>query len=66
MVERARLERVCTLTRTEGSNPSLSAIFPNAQLLHSASVRCCSQLKQTGFLFLQGFPAQAFIPRKLP
>ena len=26
-VEGARLESVCTLTRTEGSNPSLSAIF---------------------------------------
>ena len=25
MVEGARLESVCTLTRTEGSNPSLSA-----------------------------------------
>jgi hypothetical protein len=26
-VEGARLESVCTLTRTEGSNPSLSAIL---------------------------------------
>jgi hypothetical protein len=38
VVERARLEIVCALTRTEGSNPSLSAPGPNSRFRahHSA------------------------------
>ncbi len=36
MVEGARLESVCTCKRTEGSNPSLSAILRNNERLDIA------------------------------
>ena len=40
MAEGARLESVCTLIRTEGSNPSLSARFNGSPIGASATRNC--------------------------
>ncbi len=47
MVECARLESVYTLTRIEGSNPSLSAILNNELLINIESMNYSSAKLRT-------------------